>query len=468
MTSDYQSVHEDIFHGVTRSVCPVCRRVVDAQVRLRDGTVILRKRCPEHGWHEALVSSDAGWHLSSQVYNKPGAIPYDFATSVDKGCPHDCGLCPEHKQHTCVAVIEVTSRCNLRCPTCFADSGQGADLSVAQVEFMLDRLLETEGRPEVIQISGGEPTLHPDLLSILGAARARDIHYVMLNTNGIELAQDRSLVRRLAEFNPAIYLQFDGVQPETHRTLRGRDLRAVKEQALDNLAEAGLYAVLVATISEGDNLEEIGDILRYGLEHAAVLGVSYQPVAFAGRCRAGHDPLHVVTLPDVLQALESQTNGLFRVDDFRPVPCPHPTCSASSYAVVHEGEVTPITRLLDVDDYLDFVVNRTVPDLSDDLQPVMDTLWSMAALMGSDGTTGSLTCAACDLALPLETVNQLGKESFFLVHVHGFMDSHTFDLKRLMKCCIHELLSDGRAVPFCAYNVLGYREEIREEAEMRR
>jgi len=460
-----QSVRAHIFHHVTRSLCPECHRVIDAQVLIRDGGVYLRKRCPEHGWHEALVSSDAHWHRNSHVYNKPGAIPYDFATITEKGCPHDCGLCPEHQQHTCVAVIEITTRCNLLCPTCFADAGPGHDLSVSQVEVMLDRLLETEGRPELVQISGGEPTIHPHLLDILEAARVRDIRHVMLNTNGLRLAQDPVFVQQLADYHPAIYLQFDGLSAETYQALRGRDLRDVKKQALDNLAKVGLYAVLVATITQGINEGEIGDILRYGLAHPAVLGVSYQPATFAGRCLGHHDPLHRYTLPDVLHALEAQTGGLFRVDDFRPVPCPHPTCSASSYAVVHEGAVTPITRMLDVDDYLDFVTNRAVPDLSDELQPVMEALWSMAAVMGSDRTTDNLTCAACDLTLPLEAIGQLGKESFFLVHVHGFMDEHTFDVKRLMKCCIHELLPDGRAVPFCAYNVLGYREEVRQELE---
>lgn len=458
-----QPVRKHVLHEVTRSLCPECRQVVDAQVLVRDRGVYLRKRCPEHGWHEALVSSDADWHLSSQVYNKPGAIPYDFATTVERDCPHDCGLCPEHQQHTCVALIEITTRCNLSCPTCFADSGEGYDLSVSQVEAMLDRLVETEGQPEVVQISGGEPTLHPRFFDILEAALARDISYVILNTNGLRLAQDPAFARKLAGYRMGFYLQFDGLEAESHRALRGRDLRDVKRQALDNLAEAGLYAILVATISQGVNDAEIGDILRFGLEHPAVLGVSYQPITFAGRCLGHHDPLQRSTLPDVLHDLESQTDGLFRVDDFRPVPCPHPTCSASAYAVVHNGDVVPITRLLNVDDYLDFLTNRTAPDLSAELQPLMESLWSMAAVMGSEQTTDSLTCVACDLTLPLDAVNQFGPESFFLVHAHGFMDEHTFDVKRLLKCCIHQLLPDGRAVPFCAYNVLDYRELVKEQ-----
>jgi len=164
------------------------------------------------------------------------------------------------------------------------------------VEAILDRFLETEGRPEVVQISGGEPTIHPQILEILAAAKARDIRHVMLNTNGLRLAHDRAFVRDLARYQPAVYLRFDGLAASTHLALRGRDLRAVKRQALDNLAEAGLNVVLVATIVRGVNADnkhpggEIGDILRYGLEHPAVLGVSYQPATFAGRCGEHRDP----------------------------------------------------------------------------------------------------------------------------------------------------------------------------------
>ncbi len=460
-----QRVRDHIFHEITRSLCPECRRVIDAQVLIRNGGVYLRKKCPDHGWHEALVSSDAQWYLNSLRYNKPGVIPYTFATDVTHGCPQDCGLCPEHQQHTCIAVIEITTRCNMVCPICFADAGPGYDLTVAQVEGMLDRLLEMEGHPEVVQISGGEPTIHPQVLDILAAAKTRGVKCVMLNTNGLRLAQDPAFARELAAYQPIVYLQFDGLSAQTHQTLRGRDLLATKRKALDQLAEAGLCAILVATIVQGVNESEIGDILRYGLEHPAVLGVSYQPVTYAGRCLNHRDPLHRITVPDVLHALESQTQGLFRVDDFRPVPCPHPSCAAATCAFVDGEQVIPIPRLLNVDDYLDFLSNSAGPDISEELQPALEALWSMATALGSSTTSDALYCVACGINIPLPAKPELSREQFFVVSVHAFMDEHTFDLKRLMKCCIHKLLPDGRAVPFCAYNNLGHREQVRREME---
>ena len=400
-----QPVRNHIFHELTRSLCPQCRRVVDAQVLIRNGAVYLRKCCPEHGWYEALVSSDANWYLNSLKYNKPGAVPYQFATAMKQGCPFDCGLCPEHRQHTCIGIIEITTRCNLGCSTCFADAGSGYDLSLTQVEAILDRLLDTEGEPEIVQISGGEPTIHPQFLDILAAVKKRGIQHVMLNTNGLLLAQDRDFVRQLVPYKPTIYLQFDGLNSQTYHVLRGRELSAIKRQALDNLAQAGLYAILVPTVVHGVNDAEIGDILRYGLEHPAVLGVNYQPVTFAGRCLINSDPLHRMTVTDILHALERQTTGLFRVSDFRPVPCPHPTCSACTYAFVGNDQVIPIPRLLNVDDYLDFVSNRSLPDLSAELQSALEVLWSMAALMGSNKTADALTRVTCggSVALPPQT-----------------------------------------------------------------
>jgi len=464
--TEKQPVRDHIFLELTRSICPECRQVIDAQVILRAGAVYLRKFCQDHGWHEVLVSSDAENYLASHKYNKPGAIPYTFATQTALGCPHDCGLCPEHQQHTCVAVFEITTRCNLACPTCFADAGPGYDLTLDQVEFMLDRLLQAEGQPEVVQISGGEPTIHPQLFEILAATQQRDIRYIMLNTNGLRLAQEPDFAAQLGSYRPAIYLQFDGLREETYQKLRGRDLLEIKRQALDNIHRAGLTAVLVATLVEGVNDDEIGDMIRFALDHPAVLGISFQPVAFTGRCGDERDPLHRLTLPDVLNAIQEQSHGQFQTDDFRPVPCPHPTCSSSAYAFIHDGQVIPITRLVEVDDYLDFVTNRTVPDLSVEMQPVLEALWSMAAMMGTESTTQDLIdCVACDVSLPASLINSLGRENFFLLHIHGFMDPYTLDLKRLMKCCIHQMLPDGRAVPFCAYNNLGYREQVRGELE---
>jgi uncharacterized radical SAM superfamily Fe-S cluster-containing enzyme len=247
--------------------------------------------------------------------------------------------------------------------------------------------------------------------------------------------------------------------------LRGCPLQETKELALKNIAEAGLYAILVATVVKGVNDGEMGKIMEYGLAHRNVLGVCYQPVTFAGRNLGRNDPLSRVTLPDVLHGLEEQTKGTFKVSDFRPVPCPHPDCSATSYAYVENGKVTPIPRILRIDDYLDFVTNCAVVNLSSDLQATLESLWSMSAVMGGERTTDALVCAACGIGSPSMLELKSLREHFFMIQVHGFMDEYSFDIKRLMKCCVHQLTPDGRAIPFCAYNVLNYRQQIRKDQE---
>ena len=160
----------EILHETTRSICPVCRTVIDAQVLLREDGAFMRKRCPEHGWFEGLIYGDARAYVEQAKFNKPGQAPARISTESVNGCPLDCGICPEHRQHTCLALIEVNTACNLDCPVCFANAGAGFNLTVPEVEAMLDRFVELEGHPEVVQFSGGEPTIHPDLLEMIAAA----------------------------------------------------------------------------------------------------------------------------------------------------------------------------------------------------------------------------------------------------------------------------------------------------------
>ncbi len=451
---------ESVFLGLTRSLCPECKSLVDARLLSRKGKVFLHKNCLEHGFTEALASDDIDWYVNGNRFNKPGTNPRRYATAVERGCPQDCGLCPEHRQHTCLAILEITSDCNLSCPTCFAAAGGlGFNLSPPQVKSMLDSLVASEGQVEIVQISGGEPTLHPQLLEILGTVRDAGISRIMLNTNGLLLAQDSTLAVELAELRTVIYLQFDGFKPSTNKILRGRnDLLAIKEQALDKVHQAGMVAVLVATLVEGVNDDEIGHILRFGLKHPAVVGVSFQPATFAGRSPA-YDPVSRVTVPGVIRQLEIQTEGLFTTKDFFPVPCPHPACSACTYAFVDGDTVLPLPRLVNVEDYLDYLTNRTMPDVFDEkVQKSLESLWSMKAVAGSQTTGENFRCAACRLDF------SPGKDlerHVFMVNIHGFMDKYNFDLSRCMKCCIHELVPDGRLIPFCVYNNCGYRERIK-------
>ncbi|MBO19237.1 MAG: radical SAM protein, partial [Chloroflexi bacterium] len=382
-----------IFHELTRSICPECKTVIDAQIIIRDNKVYMRKPCPTHGWSEGIISSDAQMYVDSVKFNKPGTLPLEFSTEVKDGCPLDCGLCPEHKQHMCLALIEVNSGCNLDCPVCFANAGPGFSLTMDQVEFMLDRFVEIEGDPEVVQFSGGEPTIHPDLLEMIQAAKGRGIRQVMVNTNGVRIARDDAFLDGLAQLEPVIYFQFDGLRPETYQTIRGEDLLDLKLRALDRMAEKSLDAVLVAAIERDVNTDEVGAILEFGLEHPAVRGVVFQPVTHVGR-HIDFDPLERVTIPDVLHGLVDQAHGKFVMEDFVPVPCCFPTCQVNSYVFVDGENTVPLPRMLDIDQYLDYITNRALPKPTNsaDVQKALEGLWSASAVAGTEQTADQFQC----------------------------------------------------------------------------
>jgi uncharacterized radical SAM superfamily Fe-S cluster-containing enzyme len=463
---------EEVFVEYTKSICPVCKVVVDAQVNIRSGKVYLRKRCREHGWFEALVYGDAQAYLTATRFNKPGTIPLAFQTEVVEGCPSDCGLCPEHKQHACLGIIEVNTACNLDCPICFADSGHqpdGYSITAEQCARMLDTFVASEGEAEVVMFSGGEPTIHKHILDFVDLALARPIRNVVVNTNGVRLARDRRFAAALGERNGrdgksiSVYLQFDGLEEATHRAIRGADLRAIKQQALDNCAEAGLTVALATAVERGVNEHEVGAILRFAVEHPAVRSVVFQPVTHSGR-HVEFDPLRRLTNSDVIEAIAEQCPDWLRADDFVPVPCCFPTCRSITYLIAHGGAVVPIPRLLDVEDYLDYLSNRVLPDAG--LRAALEKLWSASAFPGTATSTASLAatgpqleCAACGIDLP-QAVKDLGQRAFMVV-VQDFQDPYTLNVKQLMKCCVEEITPDGRLIPFCAYNSVGYREQVR-------
>jgi uncharacterized radical SAM superfamily Fe-S cluster-containing enzyme len=395
-------------------------------------------------------------YLASRRFNKPGTMPLGFSTEVAEGCPRDCGLCPEHKQHTCLGLIEVNSFCNLDCPVCFADAQPGFSLTMAQVERMLDRFVDLEGNPEVVQFSGGEPTIHTNILAMLRLAKRKGIGVVMLNTNGLRIAEDDRFLADLADIRPTIYLQFDGFTTQTHQAIRRQDLLPLKLKAIERLGKAKLDVVLVATIDKHVNHDEIGAIIRFGLQQRTVRGVVIQPLMHAGRFER-FDPLDRETVADVVHGIAQQTDALFVESDFVPVPCCHTTCRVATYAYVEKGKVTPLPRVVEVEKYLDYITNRALPDTRPEVLEALEGLWSASSVPGTLKTALRFLCSACDLSYR-GSADYL-KHHICMVVIQSFGDPYTLDLKALMKCCVGELVPDGRIIPFCAYNSVGYREQ---------
>ena len=454
-----------IFYELTRSICPQCRKVIDAKIVLRDNKVYMRKRCPDCGPFEALIYSDAQAYTTQSRYNKPGTIPHEFGTEIHDGCPHDCGLCPDHQQHACLGIIEVNSACNMNCPLCFSDARPGFNLTLEEVEAILDDYVRTEGNPEVVQFSGGEPTIHPLIIDFVKAAKARGIPSVMVNTNGKRIARDDRFLEQLNEVRPSIYFQFDGFDSETYRIIRGEpDILEEKLKALDRLAQIGLNVTIVPAIERGVNEHEIGKIIDFAIKHPAINGINFQPAFHAGRYGA-HDPMQRMTIPDILRLIETQTDKRFMITDFVPVPCCFPTCNSVTYAFIDGDTVTPLPRILNVHDYLDYITNRVMPDWNIEVQGALEGLWSSSSVAGSGKASGQLafSCESCAVPGPL-TIGDIAKY-VIMIMLQDFMDPWTFNQKNLMKCCKEFLLPGGKQIPFCSYNTVGYREQARQQLE---
>jgi 7,8-dihydro-6-hydroxymethylpterin dimethyltransferase len=420
------------------SVCPEClERLTGYLVRYGD-CVRLEKTCAEHGGFAATVWSGEP-AFTSWVRPK---IPFygGERKPSDLGCPLDCGLCERHTQRTCTALVEVTSRCNLNCPVCFADSGGSApDPDPATLDHMFARIMARTGGCN-LQLSGGEPTVRADLPRIIRSARAAGFTFIQLNTNGILLAEDSDLAPRLRDAGlSSVFLQFDGVHDEVFATLRGRKLFDCKCRAIDNLTKAGLAIVLVPTIMRGVNTDQVWDIVRFGLDHQPhVRGVHFQPISYFGRFPSGFAPVHV-TLPELMRSLCSQSRGILKLNDFKPPGCEHALCSFSAKYLMQEDG-----RLLRL--------GTTTCDCTPKpaREGALTSIGVTARQWGSPAQDQSKRTESGD---DLKRFLNRARTHTFSLSAMAFQDAWTLNLERLQGCCIHVAQPDGRLIPFCSFNL---------------
>jgi 7,8-dihydro-6-hydroxymethylpterin dimethyltransferase len=445
-----------LFYELTNSLCATCLRKVEAKVIIEDDRVYLHKWCPEHRFQKVLISTDAEYYKLSRQTLKPGQMPLKFNTPIKYGCPYDCGLCPDHEQHSCLTLVEVTDQCNLTCPICYSESSPHrlSHRSLEQIEFMLDCVVRNEGEPDVVQISGGEPTIHPEFFAILDAAKARPIKHLMVNTNGIKIANDPEFARRLAGYMPRfeIYLQFDSLKPRPLLALRGKDLSEVRRQALDRLNEHNISTTLVVTLKKGLNDDEIGSILEFALKQRCVRGVTFQPIQAAGRLEEFDPSRDRLTLGEIRQQILRQF-PLFKPSDVIPVPC-HPDCLAMAYAIKLGDQVIPLTGLIDPKLLLHGEGNTIMYEQNAPIRGELFKLFSTAASPGSSAV--SLKQLLCCLPL-VQAPASITYDNIFRVIIMQFLDPYNFDVRSVKKTCVHIVHPDGRIIPFDTFNMF-YRD----------
>jgi uncharacterized radical SAM superfamily Fe-S cluster-containing enzyme len=448
-----------IYYDFTLSLCSQCLRRVDAKVVIEDELVYMHKRCPEHGPEKVLIATDATYYRNARNYAKRSEMPLTFNTKTHFGCPYDCGLCPDHEQHSCLTIVEVTDRCNLTCPTCYAESSphHGRHRTLEEIEHMLDLVVANEGQPDVVQISGGEPTVHPQFFEILDIAKRKPIRHLMVNTNGIRIAKDVAFVEKLATYMPdfEIYLQFDSLNEEALITLRGEPLLEMRMKAIENLNRFNLSTTLVITLQKGLNDHEIGDLIQFGLKQKCVRGVTFQPTQVAGRNTQFNPATDRITLTEVRQQILTQTD-IFTPEDIVPVPC-NPDALAMAYALKIDDQVIPLTRYINPQDLLDHSRNTIVYEQDERLHTHMIQLFS---------TGNSVECATDELqsimcCLPMIDAPQLGYANLFRIIIMRFIDAYDFDVRAIKKSCVHIVsLEDDKIIPFETMNLF-YRDPLK-------
>ena len=456
MTAPSRRVRPYLFWGQTTSLCETCLGLVPAKIEIRDDEVWYEKRCSRHGVQSTLISDDAAYWRRCKDFIKPGDRPLTLQSRTDYGCPYDCGLCPDHEQHSCLALIEINEHCNLECPVCFASSSpaRAGQLPLAVIERMLDALVESEGEPDLVQISGGEPTLHPDILGVLAAVRARPIRHVMINSNGVRIARDPAFVGRLAEHKRGleIYLQFDSLERDALMSLRGADLRRLREQALENLERAGISTTLVVTVKRGVNDGEVGAIVRHALGWRCVRGVTFQPVQDAGRNPDFDKDRDRVVLSQIRRRIV-QDSGVFGEDDMIPLPC-NPETISIGYGLRHGGQVLPVTSLVPREELVAAMPNTINFERQPALRERFLELFSLSS--GSTNAGTRLTEFLCCLP-KVDVPAALTYENVFRVAVVQFLDRFNFCIAGVKRSCIHFVTRAGHIIPFDTYNLF-YRD----------
>ena len=431
----------------TESVCPVCLDRIPASRVILGKDVYLHKKCPEHGVFDTIIwrgePSFETWRVD-KIHTHP-TVPF---TDVNAGCPCDCGPCADHLQNPCCVLLEVTQRCDLKCPVCFADSNDipTIDPEIKEIKNWFDRLLETKTSLN-IQLSGGEPCVRDDLPEIIAFGRQAGFTYFQLNTNGLRLAKDKKFLKDLKEAGlSSVFLQFDGISDRVYRTIRGKPLLELKERAIKNCIEVGVGVVLVPVIIPGINDEEIGGILDFALKyHPGVRGIHFQPISYFGRFPKAPADKDRITIPEIIRKLEEQSQGLIKKEHFKPAQAEHARCTFSgNFVVMPDGTIRPLTRFQKSN-------CGCQPVMADQAllkgQSFVARTWSRQPIRADQKDLSIDGFGEWDLFI------ERSRTHSFAISGMAFQDAWTLDLERLCQCKIFILSPDQRLIPFCAYNL---------------
>lgn len=431
--------------GETDALCPVCLRTIHADKVEEGDDVFIVKKCPDHGEWKVKIWSGAENYKYLYEFAAVPKTPKKRAIGEIKDCPQECGLCDRHLQHSCLVVAEVTNRCNLNCPICFATAnGCGYDFhpDMETIRGMFKTIVEYVNSPRCVQLSGGEPTVRDDLPEIVKMAKDMGIEHIEVNTNAVRISKDIEYLKKLRDAGvDDFYMQFDGTNDEIYMKTRGKPLFDVKKKAIENCKEVGGIGItLVVTVSPDINLDSVGEIIKFATENVPVVkGVHFQPIAHFGRYPVEPKDENRVLLPDLVKAIEKQTKGMLRADNFMPTSCSNVHCDLKSLSVVlPDGSLFPLTTMsLGPPKKTENIADKTRTEVSQYWRVIEDTMDG-----GNDTEDNSW-----------RSFVKRAKTHYLTVSAMAFQDAWTGETERWERCCIHVVTLDGKLIPFCLFNV---------------
>ena len=469
------------------SLCPECLRTIPADEFIEDGRVVLRKTCEMHGTFRDIIFSDAELFLRMEEWHFGDGQGFANPAGEAEGeCPHRCGICAWHTSHTSLANVDLTSRCNLACPVCFADAnGHPYELSFEQAQETLRRLRAQRPAPAfAVQFTGGEPTVHPRFLDIVASAKAQGFSHIQVASNGLKLGDPDFACRAREAGLQYVYLQMDGTTDDVFLKVRGRALLDRKLAVLQSARKAGLRVIFVPTILKGVNDHQVGDLFRLAFEHLDVLsGISFQPVTFSGRVPEGDRMRQRFTLSDFAREFSAQTGLTHPREDWFPLSSAvpliryagaltgaalvnhtcHPHCGLMTLLFVDQNrQAVPITRFLDLYPLLKDIegLAAKAPRTRIKALSKLRALRALNRYFHPDRAPEGLTFLRF-----LQTLDGFADKkyawdaryrgytykTFYLAGMH-FMDAYNYDLERVARCGVHYSAPDGKIYPFCSYN----------------
>lgn len=463
--------NERLLHETT-SLCKVCKAAVPARVvAIDNGEVWMRKHCAAHGDQEARLSTDAAWYERTRAIVPVDARPARVMHEIEHGCPFDCGPCESHTQKVRLPVVTITSACDLDCPICYVHNKNDDAYHMSPDEFsrVLDHLVNDHGGDlDIVNLTGGEPLMHPQLFELIEMARSRGIHRVSVCSNGVRLARDESLVKRLSDLGARIALSFDTFDKHTDKAMQGAMLVDLKRKVLELLDKHQVDTTLIPVMTRGYNDHEIGEIIKMGLELSCVRHLEVHTITYTGQGGVGFDRSGRISMVEVLQRIEETTGGHLRASDFVPSPSAHPLCYQIAYLLMDEegGPAVPFLRFMDretmysvLQDHLYLEPNTR---LERAFQDSMDMLWARGEpdderILGMLNRLTRKMFPSDKRLSPAEAL-RISERSAKAVYVHSHMDEETFDVERIYQCCDSNCYASGATVPVCNYNIL-YREK---------